>query len=241
LLLIAAGGIMLQGGAHTVIRDSTIEDCNALVGGGVCTDMADDARKGDSDKPFDRKTELRLTARFINNTGGDVYAGPYFELYFGKPTEGINWFSPGVQWWMRVCDLGDRLSSNGFCEECPAGQYSMLPVNTSSGAEGHNATDCINAPTTGYAPGGAILIARSQHWHHPDRSSQIMSEPYQGCTDCHIGDTWRPDVREIRRWVGRWRASSITVGHVMSCHVMSCHHIHGMCMHKVGGKPIRTH
>lgn len=200
-----AGGIMLQAGAHTDIDDSTISNCTALAGGGVCTDMADAssaAEKGADITAFDRQTHLNVSANFSGNAGGNVTAGPYFELRFDATRPGgINWYSKGVQWWTRLCDTGDYLSGSGFCEPCPANTYSMQRVEAPS--RGHNSTECTKAPPTGYAPGGAMLIALGQHWHHPTTRFPNKIRPYPGCADCHINDPWTPDVQEIRRWVGR--------------------------------------
>jgi hypothetical protein len=206
LLTVTAGGIMLQAGAHTNVEDTTIEDCTALAGGGVCTAMADDASKELFGTIYDRKTQLSLDVTFSNNAGGHVLAGPYFELKFAEPAQpnATNWYSKGVKWWTRLCDMGEYLStSSGFCQVCPGGTY-LLKMVDARGARGHTVENCTTAPPTGYAPGGAILIAKSNHWHHPNNSWTNKTEPlaFPGCRDCHMDDPWRPDVEQILRWAG---------------------------------------
>lgn len=202
---------MLQAGAHTKISRSHIQNCTALAGGGVCTAMADDVQKGGMSTEFDRQTQLSfIDTKFSGNTGGDIVAGPYFELMF-SPCSTVNLWSDTVQYWHRLCGLGYHLSkSSGFCDQCPANTYSMQSVEGTK--RGHNNTECSNAPLNGYAPGGAVLIANSAHWHHPRDSLPGSTGPYTGCTDCHEGDPWKPALRMIRRWVLGHMSAALEAG-----------------------------
>lgn len=186
---------MLQAGAHTTLKNSTIANCTALSGGGVCTDMADAAPDGKSTK-FDRRTALSVQYDGVfGNAGGDVVAGPYFELNKMHKLS-----SAKVHWWHRLCNTGYYLSKDtGFCAECPANTYSVQGTDPDGPDQGHTSPNCSTAPPSGFAPGGAMLLSLSEHWHHADDGHNDTVWLYQGCTDCHVGDLWVPDLREIRR------------------------------------------
>jgi hypothetical protein len=181
-----------------MIVNSRFQECTASSGGGVCTAVADDPKLEGKSTEFDLTTQLMVDATFEKNLGGDIVAGPYFELRFPAHSA-IKWWNESVQYRRRLCRTGEYLSNSGFCEQCPANTYSMYKWDPP--ALGHNNTECLKAPPSGYAPGGAVLIALSEHWHNHGDSSPGSTGPYPGCTDCHRDDPWRPDVKEIRRWV----------------------------------------
>lgn len=196
---------MLQPGAHTCIEHTNISNSAALLGGGLCTDMADDAKAEGRARDYDLRTNITVKdVMFDNNMGMDIVAGPYFNLSFLTP-EQVNQSSAGVTWRKRLCSLGEYLAnSTGYCETCPAYTYSH--ERASPGMPGHERDRCDQASPNTHAPGGAVLVALTDHWHAAPHEDQDMRDP--SCLDCAA---WAGSTSHIMRCaLGHFQNATVT-------------------------------
>lgn len=92
-------------------------------------------------------------------------------------------------WRKRLCDRGEYIVANRYCELCAPYTYSL--TGTATGDLGHQLTACSTAWSTGHAPGGAVLIAHTENWHG---APEPMVDA--GCEDC---EPWAANTEDITR------------------------------------------
>lgn len=193
---------MLQPGMLAKITNSTIRSCAAVSGSAVCTDMADEAEQGRDNTEFDRRSNLTLDVELKGNTGDDIVAGLFFELFFESPAR-LALYSQEVVWRRRLCERGEYLSlSSGYCERCPVNMYSLTVAEGS--ARGHNETNCTTAPVNGYAAGAAVLVPLTENWHYTPPGYVHEITQYSGCSNCHVLGNWSRDLQDIKRCAAHW-------------------------------------
>lgn len=147
----AAGGILLEAGARAELKRTTITNCSARLGGGVCAECNYNAKE-DGIADLYGGTNVIVNASFSGNYGLDLVAGPFFNLTFENPSV-INSSSVGVVWHKKSCEIGeDFVDALGYCEPCRPFTFSAV-----AGAEGKQ--NCTQAPSSNArARGGAVLV-----------------------------------------------------------------------------------
>lgn len=166
---------MLQPGGNTSITNNTVfQRCKAWsTGGALATEMGNDTTT------YDLSTTLNVSGTFEGNIGSgkDLWVGPGFYLHITDSN--INMTSRRVVWHKRKCGKGEYIvATTGFCELCPPFTYSLLPFP-------HEERVCSSAPVHAYAPGGAVLVPMTSHWHG---SAETM--PALHCEGCNLGLTF---------------------------------------------------
>lgn len=161
--------------AHVSITNSTLEANKAWsLGGALCTDM--DGRS-DHNIPNNGSNlvggqeigNITVGAKFRHNTGlgFNLFVGPDFNLAAAAGKR-FDLTKEGVRWLRRRCEKGEYLANSSYCEPCPPNNYLLTP--------GTQNMQCEVAPKrTTLAPGGAVLVPLSSHWHGSGDTVQALS------------------------------------------------------------------
>lgn len=159
---------MLESGAHAQLTATTITNCSASLGGGVCAECGYNAKE-DVNADLYGSTNMSVNASFIRNHGLDLVAGPFFKLTFLNPAV-INSTSTGVVWHTTVCDNGeDFIETLGYCQPCRPFTFSIF-----AGAKGKQ-NFCTQAPSNARAPGGAVLVPLEGYYQGAPVKTSICS------------------------------------------------------------------
>jgi hypothetical protein len=160
-ILVAAGGLYVGKHANVSISGSQLVENKAWsTGGALGTDM-----DGSSDDPSGAKLDgqqigiITVDATFQNNTGlgFDLFVGPEFDLFAAGGAR-FDLSRRGIRWWRRRCEKGEYIGNSTYCEPCPPNTFLLTP-----GTEARKR--CDKAHNTALAPGGAVLVPLSLHWH----------------------------------------------------------------------------
>lgn len=187
----AAGGMYLAPGMHTMVLNTTIEICNKSYPA-----MALGTVPNITDVNMLPAT-LNLTQSVIKSTesagmlmGRNVHVASHFMLWMDDPTRSSCESAGGYLWTRTNCSRGEFISNaaGGYCVPCSA--YTYLLTAKQKGGQPDGEQPCQPAGKHAHAPGGAVLVPNSKYWH---------GDWEHHFTPPHYNDTFLQSLVKIKR------------------------------------------